>query len=103
MAARITTYEKIKELLVAKMDVLFEKIEANKQISMVKFRELKADTEEIKNHAKETNGNVYRNVEKIHQLEIDQNEDNKFRKRSWYFIVAVALIIVTNVLTKIFI
>ena len=96
MSARMSTYEKIKELLVAKMDVLFEKIEANKQISMVKIRELKADTEEIKNHAKETNGNVNRNVEKIHQ-----NEDNKFRKRSWYFIVAVTLIIVTNVLSQI--
>jgi len=87
----MSTYDRIEQLLEAKHEIL-----------TIKLAELKEDTEEIKVHAKETNGNVFKNVEKIHRLEIEQRENTSFRKRSWYFIGTLALFIVWEVISKIF-
>ena len=86
----MATYEEIKTLLDVKLEVI-----------TVKLTELKQDTEEIKVHAKETNGGVASNLERIHNLEVEQNEDNKFRKRTWYFYSAFALLILGEILAKI--
>jgi len=102
MAQRMTIYEKIKEVLDANMLVLTSQIELNREIVSIKLAELKEDTEEIKVHAKETNGNVFKNVEKIHRLEIEQKENTSFRKRSWFFIGTLTLFIVWEVVSKIF-
>jgi len=88
----MSTYDRIELLLNTKHEIL-----------TVKLAELKEDTEEIKMHAKETNGHVAHNLERIHDLEVDQNEDNKFRKRSWYFVGAVALLIAGEIVAKIII
>ena len=99
----MTTYEKIKEVLDANLATITTLIDANKNISIIKFKELKEDTEEIKQHAKETNGNVSRNIERIHRLDIDQSADNRFRKRSWFFVASVLILIVADIVTKVLI
>ena len=48
----MATFEEIKQLLEAKHEIL-----------LVRIAELKEDTQEIKTHAKETNGNVAKNLE----------------------------------------
>ena len=103
MIKRMSTYEKIKEVLDANLATITTLIDANRRISIIKFKELKEDTEEIKQHAKETNGNVARNVERIHILDIDQSADNRFRKRSWFFVASVLILIVADIVTKILI
>ena len=56
---------------------------------------------ETKIHAKETNGNVAKNLERIHGLEIDQSEDNRYKKRSRYFVSAVFLFMLFEVIKTI--
>ena len=86
----MTTYDRVEQLLNTKHEIL-----------TVKLAELKEDTEEIKIHAKETNGHVAANLERIHELEIDQREDNKFKKRSWWIVGSVILLVITEVVSKI--
>ena len=76
----MTTYEKIKEVLDANMDVLTTKIDANRDISVLKFKELKEDIEELKVHVKETNGQVKKNSERVAIIEEQQHEESKRRK-----------------------
>ncbi len=82
MATRTTTYEKIKELLNAKLETLSAQLDANRRISILKFKELKEDTEELKRHAKETNGHLQKNRQSIIILEEQQCQNVKRRKRT---------------------
>lgn len=92
MAIRMTTYDKIKIVLDANsallkkdMELLTSKLETNRQISILKFRELKEDTEELKTHAKEINGQVKDHTKSIAVIEEKQCHDSKRRKRLWAF------------------
>ena len=91
MTKYMSTYDRVEKLLEAKHEIL-----------TVKLAELKKDTEEIKEHAKETNGNVARNVEKIHQLDINASQNTAFRKRSWSLVIPVVALFVWEIISKIF-
>ena len=86
---RPVTYDEIKDLLEAKHEVLLQKI-----------AEVKEDTMETKIHAKETNGNVAANLERIHRLEVEQNEDNKFRKGFYWVFGSVATLLIVDIMLK---
>ena len=77
----MTTYDKIELLLEATKEVLLAKMETNRQISIHKFRELKDDMEELKVHAKETNGHINDNKQSIVLLEEKQHQESKRRIR----------------------
>jgi predicted nucleotide-binding protein (sugar kinase/HSP70/actin superfamily) len=72
--------QEIKELLDANTKVLSTKIDMNREIFSVKFKELKEDTQDIKEHAKETNGQVNKNANSILILEEKQYHETKRRK-----------------------
>lgn len=73
-------YDKIKLLLDANVTILSGQIEKNRELMNVKLDALKQDTEEIKAHAKETNGQVKKNKEGITILEEQQKYETKRRK-----------------------
>ena len=85
----MTTYDRIKEVL-----------DVNFQMVTVKLEEIKEDVTEVKEHVKQTNGHVSANLDRIHELEIDQAQDNKFRKNSWFIVGSVAVLIAVEVLDK---
>jgi len=87
----MATYEMIKELLDANLKVLTTQIENNRDIMSIKFAELKEDTEEIKQHAKETNGNVASNLDKIRKLESIAAHGKRMWKIRWYYITSIVL------------
>ncbi len=99
----MTTYEKIKEVLDANLKVLTTQIDSNREVMSIQLKEIKEDIVEVKEHVQKTNGHVSANLEKIHILEIDQAQDNRFRKRSWYYVGALSLFVAWEVLSKIFI
>ena len=94
MSQRMTTYDKIKELLDVNMAMLTVQIEMNRELVKVKLAELKEDTQEIKAHAKETNGYVNANLEKIRKLEEFDNRSKRIWKTRWYSITAIVFITV---------
>ena len=100
----MSTYDKIKvvldtnsALLKKDLELLSSKIEANRQISIYKFRELKEDTEELKQHAKEINGAVKEHTKTIAVIEEKQCQESKRRRRIW----AVSLTSFTAIMTYI--
>ena len=100
MTEQMDTYQKIKEVLDASMAILTTNIETNREIMNVKLAELKKDTEEIKCHAKETNGRVAENLDRIHVLEVEQNADTRFRKRSWWVVGTIVTLLIVEVISK---
>jgi len=83
MSQTPVTIEQFKTLLEANTKVLSTQIETNREIVSIKMGELKADTEELKAHAKETNGNVKHNSDSILILKEKQYQDSKRRRRMW--------------------
>ncbi len=83
----MSTYDRIELLLNSKHEIL-----------LLKIAEVKEDTAETKIHAKETNGHVATNLERIHRLEVEQNEDNKFRKRSYYMYGTIFLLVIAQLI-----
>jgi GTP-sensing pleiotropic transcriptional regulator CodY len=108
----IATYDKIKVILDANLAVLTTKIEAqgdvlttqmekNRDVFSVKFSELKKDIEEIKQHAKETNGNVKKNSDSILLLEEKQCQESKRRRKMWGLSLAAITTMFGTMLTYI--
>ena len=76
-------YDRIKEVLDANMATITTQIALNREIVSVKLAELKSDTEELKEHAKETNGQVKKHNQSILLLEEKQYQEFKRRRRMW--------------------
>ena len=85
----------IKELLDANTKILATQIDMNREIFTIKLGELKEDTQEIKTHAKETNGNVKKNTDSILILEEKQCQDSKRRRKMW----GISLAAITTMFT----
>jgi len=96
---RMSTYEKIKELLEANLDTITTKIDLHRELVTLKLEELKKDTEEIKNHARETNGYVADNRERVRELEELAKRGQRIWKAKWW--IASTAILVTIILSAI--
>ena len=92
----MATYQEIKDLLESKLAV----DQAEHNTILQKIAEIKEDTIDIKTHAKETNGNVARNLERIHSLEVEQNLDNKFRKSIRWIGGSLTILLLANMILK---
>ena len=85
----MTAVEQIKEVLDANLKVISAQIEIKHSVLSIKLAELKEDTEEIKKHAKETNGRVQSNKHSIIVLEEKQIQETRRLKQIWAVSVAV--------------
>lgn len=91
MPEKIVTYQEIKDLLDINMQMLSTKIDANRDLMSMGMKELKDDTEEIKVHAKETNGQVKRNKDSI--IVIEEQQKHEARRRKHVFAMAIGAFI----------
>jgi len=93
------TTSEFKDLLEVNTKILTTQIEMSRELFSIKLAELKEDTQEIKEHAKETNGRVSKNNESIVILQEKQHQESKRRKRQWTVLLAAITTMFVGMMT----